>query len=521
MIPIAVTDTGAMAAVAAAAVLGFLAHVVISLLRKRSAASSARETIEKAKEEAERIRGEAEIRARESAAQLKEEAEKDSRKVRKELTDKERRLDKREDQIERKQELLDKNQEDIRRMEEGIAEGRRKIEEQRKKIEQVLETEIESLERISGLNREPAREMLLEKVQATMDREMSELINKRTKAAKEDSEQKAREIIVTTIQRTAAEHTSENVVSSIDLPSDDMKGRIIGREGRNIRSFEKATGVDVIVDDTPGVVIVSGFDPIRRELARRAMVKLVSDGRIHPARIEEVVAKTGEEMDQVIEEAGREACMELGIHDLHPEVQELLGRLKFRTSYGQNILSHSIEVAQLMAVMAADLGIDAELARRCGLLHDIGKAIDHEVEGGHPEIGAEFAKRHGESEVVINAIEAHHHGCEAQSLYPTLVAAADAMSAARPGARRETLERYIKRLERLEEVAGSFEGIEQTYAIQAGREIRVIVKSDEICDERMAVLGRDIASAIEAELRYPGEIKVTVIRETRVVEYAR
>jgi len=279
--------------------------------------------------------------------------------------------------------------------------------------------------------------------------------------------------------------------------------------------------VDAIVDDTPGVVIVSGFDPIRRELARRAMVKLVSDGRIHPARIEEIVAKTSEEMDQVIEEAGREACMGLGIHDLHPQVQELLGRLKFRTSYGQNILNHSIEVAQLMAVMASELGLDAELARRCGLLHDIGKAIDHEVEGGHPEIGAEFAKRHGESEIVINAIEAHHHGCEAESLYSTLVAAADAMSAARPGARRETLERYIKRLERLEEVAGSFEGIEQTYAIQAGREIRVIVKSEEVGDERMTVLGRDIANAIEAELRYPGEIKVTVIRETRVVEYAR
>jgi ribonuclease Y len=520
MIPIAVTDME-MAALAAAAIVGFLAHVVLSFLRRRSADRTATGIVNQAKAEAERVRNELEAAARGSAAKLKEEAENEARQLRQELAEKERRLDKREDQIERKQGLLDKTQEDVRRMEQQMAEGRQRLEEQRKKVAQILETEIASLERISGLNKDAAREMLLEKVQKTMDGEIGELISKRVTAAKEEADQNAREIVVTTIQRMAAEHMSENVVSSVDLPSDDMKGRIIGREGRNIRSFEKATGVDVIVDDTPGVVIVSGFDPIRRELARRAMVKLVSDGRIHPARIEEIVAKTGEEMNQIIDEAGRSACMELGLHDLHPKIQELLGRLKFRTSYGQNILSHSVEVAYVMSVMAAELGLDPQIAKRCGLLHDIGKAIDHEVEGGHPEIGAEFAKRHGEDDIVVNAIAAHHQGCEAKSLYPALVAAADALSAARPGARRETLERYIKRLERLEEVARSFEGIEQTYAIQAGREVRVIVKADQVSDEKMTVLGRDIANAIEAELRYPGEIKVTLIRETRVVEYAR
>lgn len=521
MIPLAMTNAMAYAGMAAALIVGFAIHAVITLLVRGTAKAAEEKITSQARLDAEKIKNEAEVAARDRAVELKEEAEQELQAAREEVNQRERRLDKREDQIERKQELLDKKQEDIKRTENDLADRREKLKEKEKKLEGIYQQEVYVLESVSGLDKGEAKDLLLRKLEKTLDVEMSEFISKKVDSAKEEAEKRARDVIVTTIQRTAAEHTAENVVSTVDLPSDDMKGRIIGREGRNIRSFEKATGVDVIVDDTPGVVIVSGFDPVRRELARMSMIKLVSDGRIHPARIEEVVESTAAEVEQIIDEAGREACVDLGMHDVNPKIQTLLGRLQFRTSYGQNILNHSIEVANLLSVMATELNLDPLLAKRCGLLHDIGKAIDHEMEGGHPEIGAEFAKRHGECATVINAIAAHHHGCEATSAYPVLVASADAISAARPGARRETLERYIKRLERLEEVAGGFDGVEQAYAIQAGREVRVIVKAEAVSDERMVVLGREIANAIEAELRYPGEIKVTMIRETRVVEFAR
>ncbi|MDP6360024.1 MAG: ribonuclease Y [Planctomycetota bacterium] len=518
---LAVSDTIAIAGMAVGAVLGFLIHFVITLLSKGKAKASAQEILSEAKIDAEKVRGDAEAQARDRAEELKAQAEKQIETDREDLNEKGRRLDKREDQIERKQGLLDDKQESILRSENEISARRKRMQVQEENLEKVYKQEVDELEKISGLNKQEAGRMLLEKLEKTLDGEMSELIEKRMRAAREESEEKSREIVVTTIQRLAAKHTSENVSSSIQLPSEDMKGRIIGREGRNIRAFEKATGVDVVVDETPGVVIVSGFDPVRREIARRSMAELVTDGRIHPARIEEIVEANQSEMDKVIAEAGKEGCSVLGLHEVHPEIQKLLGRLQFRTSYGQNMLDHSIEVARLMQLLACQVGLDETIAKKSGLMHDMGKAIDHEVEGGHPEIGAEFAKRYGEQDLVVNAIAAHHDGCEKLSLFPVLVQAADAISAARPGARRESLERYIKRLEELEEVAKSFEGVEHVYAIQAGREVRIMVNSDAVDDSRMPVLGRDIANKIEEELRYPGEIKVTLMRETRVVEFAR
>lgn len=500
-----------------AAVLGFLIHLVFTVFRKRTA----QEVLNEARVEAERVKREAEVTAKDEAFKLKEQTEKEAQELRQDLGERERRLDKRDDLIERKHDLIEKKENYVEDLEKNLNKRQQRLSSKETELDKVYQEEIEALQRVTGLRHEEAKDMLLEKLKATLDVEMNELIEKRVRTAQEEANDRVREVVVTTLQRMAAGHTSENVVSNVELPSEDMKGRIIGREGRNIRSFEKTTGVDVIVDDTPGIVVLSGFDPVRREVARRAMVELINDGRIHPARIEEVVEKTEEEMQQVVEEAGRKACIELDIHDMHNAIQELMGRLKYRTSYGQNILNHSIEVAFLMAVMAPEIGLDPVIAKRSGLLHDVGKAIDHEVEGGHPEIGADFAKRHGESPIVINAIAAHHQGCESISLYPALVAAADAISAARPGARQETLDRYIKRLERLEELTVAFQGVDQAYAIQAGREVRVMVKADTVNDEQMAVLSREIANGIEEELRYPGEIKVTLIRETRVVEYAR
>jgi len=517
----AVSDTIAIAGMAVGAVLGFLIHFVFTLLSKGKAKASAQEILSEARIEAEKVRGEAESKARDRAEELKIQAEAQIEADREEINEKSRRLDKREDQIERKQGLLDDKQESILRSENEISERRKRMQVQEEGLDKIYKQEVDALEKISGLNKQEAGRMLLEKLEKTLDAEMSELIEKKMRKAKEEADDKSREVVVTTIQRLAAKHTSENVSSSIQLPSDDMKGRIIGREGRNIRAFEKATGVDVIVDETPGVVIVSGFDPVRREIARRSMAELVVDGRIHPARIEEIVEANQAAMEKVIIEAGKEGCSVLGLHDIPPEIQKLLGRLQFRTSYGQNMLDHSIEVARLMQLLACQVGLDETLAKKSGLMHDMGKAIDHEVEGGHPEIGAAFAKRYGVHELVVNAIAAHHDGCDKLSLYPVLVQAADAISAARPGARRESLERYIKRLEELEEIAKSFEGVEHVYAIQAGREVRVMVNSDAVDDSRMIVLGRDIANKIEAELRYPGEIKVTLMRETRVVEFAR
>ena len=377
------------------------------------------------------------------------------------------------------------------------------------------------MERLSGLSTEDAKKELLQSVEEEVKHETAMLIKDLEQQAKEEADKKAREIISLAIQRCAADHVAETTVSVVALPNDEMKGRIIGREGRNIRTLETLTGIDLIIDDTPEAVIISGFDPVRREVARVALEKLINDGRIHPSRIEEMVEKAQKEVEQKIKEAGEQATFAVGVHGLHPELIKLLGRLKYRTSYGQNVLNHSIEVAHLAGLMASELGVDVVLAKRAGLLHDIGKAIDHEMEGSHVEIGMEIAKKYRESELVLNAIMAHHGDVEPKSVEAVLVAAADAVSAARPGARRETLESYLKRLTRLEEISESFEGVEKCFAVQAGREIRIMVKPDQIDDATSILLARDIAKKIEAEMEYPGQIKVVIIRETRAVDYAK
>lgn len=377
------------------------------------------------------------------------------------------------------------------------------------------------LERLSGLSTEDAKRRLLQSVEEEVKHETAMLIKDLEQQAKEEADKKAREIISLAIQRCAADHVAETTVSVVALPNDEMKGRIIGREGRNIRTLETLTGIDLIIDDTPEAVIISGFDPVRREVARVALEKLINDGRIHPSRIEEMVEKAQKEVEQKIKEAGEQATFAVGVHGLHPELIKLLGRLKYRTSYGQNVLNHSVEVAHLAGLMASELGVDVVLAKRAGLLHDIGKAIDHEMEGSHVEIGMEIAKKYRESELVLNAIMAHHGDVEPKSVEAVLVAAADAVSAARPGARRETLESYLKRLTRLEEISESFEGVEKCFAVQAGREIRIMVKPDQIDDATSILLARDIAKKIEAEMEYPGQIKVVIIRETRAVDYAK
>jgi ribonuclease Y len=375
--------------------------------------------------------------------------------------------------------------------------------------------------KVANMSQEEAKNLLLARVEKDIQFEAAQIIQKNLEQAEEASEVKAREVVTIAIQRYAAEHTTQVTVSTVDIPSDDMKGRVIGREGRNIRAFEKATGVDVIVDDTPGVVVVSGFDPVRRETARRSLEKLIQDGRIHPTRIEEVVAATEKEVHKQILDAGKAATVEANVRGLHGKLVELLGRLHFRTSYGQNVLKHSLEVAYLAQIIAEQLGLNGQTARRAGLLHDIGKAVDHEVEGGHPQIGADLCKRYGEKEEIINAVGGHHNDIVATSIYTPIITAADAISASRPGARRETLERYVQRLQKLEEIATGFEGVKQAYAIQAGREVRVIVDAENVDDRLSAKIAHDIAKRIEDEMEYPGEVKVTLVREVRCVEYAR
>ena len=391
----------------------------------------------------------------------------------------------------------------------------------RAKVDALYQKQLGELERLSGLSTEDAKKELLQSVEEEVKHETAMLIKDLEQQAKEEADKKAREIISLAIQRCAADHVAETTVSVVALPNDEMKGRIIGREGRNIRTLETLTGIDLIIDDTPEAVIISGFDPVRREVARVALEKLINDGRIHPSRIEEMVEKAQKEVEQKIKEAGEQATFAVGVHGLHPELIKLLGRLKYRTSYGQNVLNHSVEVAHLAGLMASELGVDVVLAKRAGLLHDIGKAIDHEMEGSHVEIGMEIAKKYRESELVLNAIMAHHGDVEPKSVEAVLVAAADAVSAARPGARRETLESYLKRLTRLEEISESFEGVEKCFAVQAGREIRIMVKPDQIDDATSILLARDIAKKIEAEMEYPGQIKVVIIRETRAVDYAK
>ena len=497
--------------------------ICILVYRKRHSASEKKlkQLIEESTREAEKVRKEAELAAKAELYHRREAFEKETQETRMELKQQERRLSKREDNMERKMELLTKKERYIDTLSANFALKEKKIDEKRLELEKVIEEENRALLRISNLSREEAEKLLLSRLEKELDIKCAEVISKKITEAKENAEQTATSLISTAIQRCAATHTAENIVSSIELPNNEMKGRIIGREGRNIRAFEKATGIDVIVDDTPGVIVLSGFDSVRREIARQSMEKLILDGRIHPAHIEEIVKETEKEIEQVIQETGKQTCFELGIHNVHPELIKLLGRLKYRTSYGQNQLQHSIEVSNLMGIIAGELKLDVPLAKRCGLLHDIGKAIGPEMEGTHAIAGADLAKRYDERPEVVNAIGGHHEEKPVESVYTVLVSATDAISAGRPGARRETLEKYIKRLERLESIATSFSGVESAYAIQAGREVRVMVCPDKVNDKIAAKMCYDIAREVEAQLEYPGEVVVTVIRETRFVEHAK
>lgn len=479
-----------------------------------SAEEEAKRVVQNAQAAAEAKRREAVVAAKEEVMHLRNEVEKETRERRGELQRLERRLVQKEETLDRKMETLERKEENLHRKESDV-------DRQKEELAQLVAKELAELERLSGLTSEEAKQLLLQSVEEEVRYESAIMIKEIETRAKEEAEKRAKNIIALAIQRCAADHVAETTVSVVPLPNDEMKGRIIGREGRNIRTLETLTGIDLIIDDTPEAVILSGFDPIRREVARVALEKLILDGRIHPARIEEMVEKAQKEVDQRIREEGEQATFDTGVHGLHPEMVRLLGRLKFRTSYGQNVLKHSMEVAYLAGLMAAELGVDQQLAKRAGLLHDIGKAVDHDTEGTHVQIGVDITKKYKESWDVIHAIEAHHGDTEPKTIIAVLVAAADAVSAARPGARRETLETYIKRLQKLEEIAEEFEGVEKSFAIQAGREIRIIVKPDKVDDILAPRIAREISKRIEEELEYPGQIKVVVIRETRAVDYAK
>jgi ribonuclease Y len=511
--------TVAIAAVAAGMGMGLFK--LLGYLRKRDAEKEARLIIEKAEIEAKSRRKEAEVEAKELALQEKSRIEEQLNESRQKIFERERQLDKQQDGIAQRSDQLQKQEKMVESNQRKLAEKLEDASRRQAELDNLLDVQRQTLHKVSGMGAEEAKQMLLQQLDRELANEQGKLIMKKERELAEICDAKAREILITSIQRFAASHTAEATTSTVDIPSDEMKGRIIGREGRNIRAFEKATGVDVIIDDTPGVVIVSAFDPVRREVARASLNKLIADGRIHPSRIEELVAETQKEVDTQIRRYGQEAVQEAQVHGLSEKVVLLLGRLHYRTSYSQNVLRHSIEVAFVASMMAEEMGYDADLARRAGLLHDIGKAADHDMEGGHPKIGADLLKRYGENEEVVHAALGHHDDIRADMPYTVLVAAADACSASRPGARRETLDRYIKRMQELETIATSFEGVEQAFAIQAGREVRVIASTRNTTDETAAKICRDIANAFEQQLTYPGEIKVTMIRESRFTETAK
>ena len=508
--------------------IGFMAGFAIAYWMKgkiiaKKVKSTERETsriLDDAKRKSETIIKEAELEVKDKLLKMKSEFDADTKETRSELKKKERRLLQKEENIDRKLDQFERRERDISRIEKKLLKKEEEIELKEIKYTELLEEQKSQLEKISGLTAEQAKELLIRAMENEARYEGAKLIKRIENETKEQADKKARKIMATAIQRYAGDFVAERTVSVVQLPNDEMKGRIIGREGRNIRAIEAATGIDLIIDDTPEAVILSGFNPVRREVARVALTRLISDGRIHPARIEDVVKKVGKEIDATIKEAGEQAAFDLGVHGIHSELIKYIGRLKFRTSYAQNVLQHSIEVGVLAGIMASELGLNAKLAKRMGLLHDIGKSIDHEVEGQHAIIGSKLAKKFGETPKVVHAIAAHHEDVPPNSVYALLIQAADGLSGARPGARKELLENYIKRLEDLEKIANSFKGIANTYAIQAGRELRVIVESDIITDEEATLLSRDISKKIEESLTFPGQIKVTVIRETRSVEYA-
>ncbi len=479
-----------------------------------SAQEQAKKIIDEANQTVEAEKKELLVAAKEEAVSIKEAAEKENNKRRSELQKMENRLIQKEENLDKKNASLD-------RQRDRLEKRNKDLESKEEKLNGMLDEKMAELEKVSGLSRDEAREMLINEITKEARADAAVMVRQIESDAKSEGEKKANRIVAQAIQRCAADHVAESTVSVVNLPGDEMKGRIIGREGRNIRALETLTGIDLIIDDTPEAVILSGFDPIRREIARMALEKLIIDGRIHPARIEEIVKKSQKEMDSQIKEIGEQACFDTGIHNLHPEIVKLLGRLKYRTSYGQNVLNHSEEVCYLAGMMAAELGANVKIAKRAGLLHDIGKAIDHEVEGNHVEIGVNELKKHKENKAVIHAVEAHHGDVEPQTIEAVLVQAADAISAARPGARRETLDSYVQRLADLEKIATSFDSVDKSYAIQAGREVRIMVKPEKVNDESMVLLSKDIAKKIENEMEYPGNVKVNVIRETRAVEYAK
>jgi ribonuclease Y len=502
-------------------VLGYVARKYTAKMKVKNAEDKAKTVITQAKIEVERKRREADIEAKDMLLKMRAEFEEESKMRRKELLSLEKRLVQKEENLDKKVEIIEQKDRTLERVGTELSQKKEELGKQKTELDKMVAEEKDRLEKISGMSKDQAKSMLIKTMEEDARAEAAILVKSIQEETKEKADKEARKIIGLAIQKCAVDHTVDTTVSVVSLPSEEMKGRIIGREGRNIRALEMATGVDIIIDDTPEAVIISGFDKYRREIAKRALEYLLEDGRIHPGRIEEIVAKVKKEMEAQVKEEGENTLLDLGVHGVHAELVKLLGKLKFRTSYGQNVLQHSKEAAYLMANMAGELRLDIKLAKRIGVLHDIGKAVSHEMEGTHAKLGAELAKKFGEPEIVVHAIEAHHGDVEPRTLLAVLVQAADAISASRPGARKETIEAYIKRLDELEKIANSFEGVERTFAIQAGREIRIMVQPEKVDDAKATIMAMEIRKRIEAELQYPGQVKVVVIRETRVIEFAK